>query len=122
MLKVVQERESRVRKLGGKRPTLTVHDKLLITLEYWREYRTYLKIGLSWGISESYAFKIIKATENALIKHPDFSLPGRKSLRTSDMQYEVVLIDATETPIERPQKNKNGTTRARKSDTRSRAK
>ncbi|KJV97141.1 transposase [Orientia tsutsugamushi str. Gilliam] len=25
----------------------------------------------------------------------------------SDMNYEVVLIDATETPIERPKKNKN---------------
>ncbi|BAG40970.1 DDE superendonuclease family protein [Orientia tsutsugamushi str. Gilliam] len=25
----------------------------------------------------------------------------------SDMNYEVVLIDATESPIERPKKNKN---------------
>ncbi|KJV53051.1 DDE superendonuclease family protein [Orientia tsutsugamushi str. Gilliam] len=25
----------------------------------------------------------------------------------SDMNYEVVLIDATETPIERPKKSKN---------------
>ena len=38
------------------------------------------------------------------IKHPDFALPGRKSLIKSDMNYEVVLIDATETPVERPKK------------------
>jgi hypothetical protein len=34
-------------------------------------------------------------------------LPGRKALLKSDVEYEVVLIDATESPIERPKKNKN---------------
>ena len=42
--------------------------------------------------------------EDALIKHPDFALPGRKALVKSDMDYEVVLIYAIETAIERPQK------------------
>ena len=41
-----------------------------------------------------------------LIKDGRFSLPGRKELLKSDAEYEVILIDATETPIERPQKNK----------------
>ncbi|WP_162920566.1 transposase, partial [Candidatus Fukatsuia symbiotica] len=41
---------------------------------------------------------------NTLIKHPDFALLGRKALLKSDREYELVLIDATETPIERPQK------------------
>ena len=36
--------------------------------------------------------------------HPDFALPGRKALLKSDMEYEVVLVDASETPIERPKK------------------
>jgi len=31
------------------------------------------------------------------------------------MEYEVVLIDATETPIERPKKDKRITTRAKRS-------
>jgi len=34
------------------------------------------------------------------------------------MQYEVVLIDATETPIERPKKDKNTITRAKRKSTR----
>ena len=42
------------------------------------------------------------------MKHPDFRLPGKKALQKSDTEYEVVLIDATETPIERPKKNKSG--------------
>ncbi|KEI34785.1 mobile element protein ISFw11 [Francisella sp. W12-1067] len=41
-----------------------------------------------------------------LFKDGQFSLPGRKALLKSDVDYEVVLIDATETPIERPKKNK----------------
>lgn len=39
-----------------------------------------------------------------MIKHPECALPGRKALLKSDIQYDVVLIDATETPIERPKK------------------
>ena len=30
---------------------------------------------------------------------------GRKALVKSDVEYEVVLIDARESPIERPKKN-----------------
>jgi hypothetical protein len=56
------------------------------------------------GVSKSTAYDTIKWIE--LIKHPDFALPGKKALLKSDMEYEVVLIDATETPIERPKKNK----------------
>jgi hypothetical protein len=37
-------------------------------------------------------------------------------LLKSDLSYEVVLIDATETPIERQKKDKNAFTQARKKD------
>jgi hypothetical protein len=33
------------------------------------------------------------------------------------MEYEVILIDATETPVERPKKNKRGGIQARRSAT-----
>ena len=52
-----------------------------------------------------------------MIKHPDFALPGRKALLKSDMEDDVVLIDATETPIERPKKNKSFSTRGKRNDT-----
>lgn len=48
----------------------------------------------------------IKWIEDTLIKHPDFASPGKKALLKNDMEYEVVLIDATETPIERQKKSK----------------
>ena len=38
------------------------------------------------------------------IKSARFSLPGKKALLKSDVEFEVVLIDASESPIERPKK------------------
>ena len=49
-----------------------------MTLEYLREYRTYFHIGKSYGVSESYAYKIIKWVEDVLIKDGSFALPGKK--------------------------------------------
>ncbi|GAJ45781.1 putative transposase for insertion sequence element IS702 [Holospora elegans E1] len=78
-----------------------------MTLEYVREYRTYFHVSQGYGLSENTTYDIIKWIENTLIKHPNFALPGCKALLKSDVEYEVVLIDATETPIDRPKKGKN---------------
>jgi hypothetical protein len=88
----------------GRKKKLSIENMLLMTLEYIREYRTYFHISQSYSVSESNAYKTVRWVEDTLIKHPDFALPGRKVLLKSDMEYEVVLIDASETPIERPKK------------------
>ncbi|KJV56961.1 DDE superendonuclease family protein [Orientia tsutsugamushi str. Kato PP] len=75
-------------------------------LLYLREYSTYFHIGQNYGISESSAYKAVKWVEYPLVKHTNFALPGRKALMKSNMNYEVVLIDATESPIERHKKTK----------------
>jgi len=49
--------------------------------------------------------RIVKRVEDILIKSRVFSLPGKKALDDPDENFEVVMIDATETPIERPKKN-----------------
>ena len=87
-----------------------------MTLEYIREYRTYFHVSQSYGVSESTTYKTVRWLEDTLIKHPNFALPGRKALLKSDVEYEVVLIDATETPIERPKKNKNTSTQEKNTD------
>jgi hypothetical protein len=101
----------------GRIPKLSRADQLLMTLMYWREYRTEFHIGLTYGVSEATVCRTIKKVENVLMKSGEFRLPGRKALQPSDTLIEVVLIDATEQPIERPKKNKNDTTAARKSGT-----
>jgi hypothetical protein len=65
-------------------------------------------------VSESNSYKIIKWVEDTIIKHPDLALPGRKALLKSDVEYEIILVDATETAIERPKKSKRDTIQGRK--------
>jgi len=94
---------SRYRK-AGRKGELTIEDKLLMALEYLREYRTYFHLGRSYGLSESACYRACKWVEDALIKSGKFSLPGKKALLNSDVEYEVILVDASESPIERPKK------------------
>ena len=56
--------------------------------------------------------------EDTLIRDGTFSLPGRKAPLKTGMEYEVILVDATESPIERPKKSKSDTIQERKSGTR----
>ena len=99
----------------GRTPKLSIEDQLLATLEYLREYRTYAHIAASYGIAESNICRRIKWVEDTLLQDGTFSLPGRKAPLKSDMEYEVILVDATESPIERPKKSKSGTIPERKS-------
>ena len=108
ILTILREAEVVLKAQGGKPNKLALEDRLLMTLEYLREYRTYFHISRSYGISESACYRNIRWIENILIKDKRFSLAGRKALLKNNFEYEIVLIDATETSIDRPKKN-NGT-------------
>ena len=114
MTTILREAEVLLKAHGGKPNKLSIEDRLLMALEYLREYRTYFHISRSYGISESACYRNIRWVEDTLIRDGTFSLPGRKALLKSDVDYEVVLIDATETPIERPKKNKSTSTQAKR--------
>jgi hypothetical protein len=116
MVEILQKEFLDKKARGGRDTKLGIDDMLLMTLEYLREYRTYFHIGQTYGISESNSYKIIKWVEDTLIKSRVFSLPGRKALLKSDHEYEVVLVDASESPIQRPKKNKKTSTLGRKKD------
>jgi hypothetical protein len=98
----------------GRPAKLSRADQLLMTLMYWREYRTEFHIGVTYGVSESTVCRTIRKVEKVLMKSGEFRLPGRKALQASDTLIEVVLIDATEQPIERPKKSNVGTTAGRR--------
>lgn len=107
MVRVLRDAETRKKKTG--RPSkLSVEDKLLLTMSYWREYRTQFHIAASYGLHESSANWIITQVEDVLIKSGAFSLPKHRAVAETD--WTVVLVDATETPIERPKKNSGATT------------
>jgi Helix-turn-helix of DDE superfamily endonuclease len=99
----------------GRPPKLSIEDQILMTLEYLREYRTYYHIGIDYGVSESNAFKIIRRTEDALIKSRQFALPKRAAGLSNSIT--TTTIDCTESPVERPKKNSVNTTQERKRGT-----
>ena len=101
----------------GRPPKLSRADQLLMTLMYWREYRTQFHIAGSYGISEATVCRTINKIEDALVRSGEFRLPGKKVLQPNDTIIEVVLVDVSEQPIERPKKSKNGTTAVKRSAT-----
>jgi hypothetical protein len=103
---------------GGRRPSLTVGDQLFLTLQYWREYRTMAHLGFDFGIAKSTVSDTITLVENILIRSGAFRLPGKKALLTAENAGRKQVVDVTESPIERPQKNKKTGIRARKRSTR----
>jgi hypothetical protein len=96
-LKKDKDRETR-----GRKSKLTIEDRLLLELDYLRENRTFYHIAIDYGINESTAIRISHWVEKVLSKCEEFKLPGKKALLNNDMKYEIFVIDATESPIERP--------------------
>jgi Helix-turn-helix of DDE superfamily endonuclease len=114
MTEVLRPHLDRSGKRGGQ-CKLSVEDQLLLVLEYWREYRTQFHIATTWGLSESAVCRLIQKVETQLMKSGKFRLPGKKQLYQNAWQWSVLVVDVTESPIERPKKNSEGTTAARKS-------
>jgi len=115
MVEILREAYAQKHRRRGRTPKLSVENLLLAALEYLREYRTYAHIAASYGIAESNIYRGIKWVEDSLFRDGTFSLPGRKAPLKSDMEYEVILVDAAESPIKRSQKSKDGTIPGRKS-------
>lgn len=117
MCVVVRQKSSAQQLVAGRPPKLPIADQVLLTLEYWREYRTMFHLATNWGISESSVSRIITGVEDILTDSQEFALPGKGDEDLSP-EIEVVVVDVVETEVERPKKNKSGIIRARKSDLR----
>jgi hypothetical protein len=123
MLGILQTAWNKHHQRGGKPPQrLQVEDKLLLTLQYWREYRTMEHLAYEYGTVKSYVHKSMVWVENTLIRDGTFTLPGKNALIAGENKPRTILIDVTESPIERPKKNNENTIPARKSGIRSRHK
>lgn len=105
MMEILKERYKKDRVKGGRNRKICIEDILLMTLEYLREYRTYYHVSVNYGVSEGTAYKMIIWVENTLVQSKEFSLPSKKELAESDNEIDVIVVDATESPIERPKKN-----------------
>ena len=106
MLAILEEEFEQLHKQGGRPPKLSVLDRLVITLSYYREYRTMDHIAFDYNISKSCICEAIKWVEDTLHKSGAFSLPSKRELLKPDTEIEIVIVDATEQETERPKKNK----------------
>ena len=81
----------------GRPPKLGRADQLLMTLMYWREYRTEFHIGLSYGVSEATVCRTIQKVEDVLIKSEQFHLPGKKVLqihRRNNLSHSFLSLES----------------------------
>lgn len=116
MQAVLVEREH-LKKKSGRPAALSPAEQLLLTLEFWREYRTYAHLGDDWGIHETTVQRTVERVETTLIASEQFRLPGKKVLKEEEIVFEMIAVDASETPCERPKKNSGFGTAGRKSVT-----
>jgi len=100
----------------GRHSKLKPEDMLLVACRYWRQYDTQAEIAFDFGVAESTVCEIIKWVEDVLIKHKEYHLPGKQAL-LCDPDVEVVLVDVTESPIERPKRGRKNGIQERKNNT-----
>lgn len=98
---VLQAREQG-KKRSGRPAALSPGEQLLLTVEFWREYRTLSHLAEDWDVHESTAQRTTLRVENALVQSGKFALPGKKALVDTDTVWTAVLVDVSEVPCERP--------------------
>jgi hypothetical protein len=105
--------KNKMKKRGVPSKVMTTELKLLLTLMYLRHYPTFINLGTTFGISESYANKIFHKTINYMIKfiHP------KKTNELSLDDVSTVVIDVAEQEIERPAKKQKSYYSGKKNDT-----
>lgn len=100
---VLAEREVGKKK-SGRPAALSVAEQLLLTLEFWREYRTFAHLGDDWGVHETTVHRTVERVEAALIASQQFQMPRKRVFREAQTVYSIVAVDASEVPCERPKK------------------
>ena len=76
MLEAMQQYEAAKTK-SGRPSALSLEEQILLSLTYWREYRTLYHISMDFGIHESSASRIIRKVEDILVDSGKFELPKK---------------------------------------------
>lgn len=104
-------------KLKSGRPSvLSNQDQVLMLLEYLRDYPTLFRLGFDWGVDESTAGRVVRKVEKILMESGEFKLPSKRKLGEG-LSFEVIVVDVSEVPIQRPKKSNESTIQARRNIT-----
>ena len=102
---------------AGRKSRLSVLDKLVITLQYWREYRTYRHIAFDYGVGKTQIGDAVIWVENTIIASGLCNLKSARELRENTSKISIAIVDVTEQEIERPKRGRKIGIPARKSVT-----
>jgi len=105
MLLILQKEFNIMHKRGGKPPKLTPEDKLYVTLKYLRDYRTMDSIASEYKVCKGTICLSIQWVEDTLVKDGTFALQGKRILKKKPNTIEYIVVDVTESPINRPKNN-----------------
>jgi hypothetical protein len=103
MLSILQKEFNKMHKCGGKPPKLRPEDKLYIALKYLREYRTMDSIAAEYGVCKGTVCLSIQWVEDTLVRDGTFALPGKNALKRKSASVKHIVVDVTESPINRPE-------------------
>ena len=118
MLSILQNKLDEMHRSGGKPPKLTPEDKLFVALKYLREYRTMDSIAAEYGVCKGTICLAIQWVEDTLEEEGTFALPEKKVLKRKSSSIEYIVVDVTESPINRPKKNQKDYYSGKKNATR----
>lgn len=104
MLFLVVSDGLKLKKKPGRPNKISIADRILMLLEYYREYRTFFHIGLDYGLNETTVQRNIEKTEKILLQSGYFRLQGKRIL-TTDADINEIRVDVTECPAQRPKKS-----------------
>lgn len=89
----------------GRSPKLSLENQVLLCLSDWRKYRNLIHVATSYDVSEPPSSRILRHFEDCLIQFKLFNLP--KVLPEGEgIDWNIVIVDATEIPIQRLKKQK----------------
>jgi hypothetical protein len=86
---------------GARRSELSVLERWVVALKYWRYYPSQAQLALEYGVSEDCIYRSIRWVENVLVKHQQMRID-----KTGLGQAEAVILDTTEIRLQRPEKKR----------------
>jgi hypothetical protein len=104
----------------GGQPGMAVEMRLTLSLEYWREYRSFRHMANDHQISKTEINRAVLWVEDALSESEEFKIkelkerfrPGEETV------ISVIVVDVEEQPIERPVTKQEASYSGKKRDTR----
>ena len=94
----------------GRKSKLSIEDKVLMTLQYLREYPTRLSLAVHYGVTEGTVNTVTNHVERLLFNRKEVSLPEKQEWKENNSIIQYVVVDDTDIAIQRPKKSKKTTT------------